>query len=264
LFLRQSGAETIIQPGHYADKQLFSRSGLVRFSHGSRFRLARELVAPFAGGRLLDYGCGDGTFLDLVQDLFPGALGADVDREQIADCEHRFSGRNGIHFVSTDCLAAQEHLQAYKVVTCMEVLEHCPDDVQREVLDRIASVTATRGTLVISVPIEIGPPLVAKQCARGLLAMRGLREYSTRERYRPAEMARMLLAGPNTTFLRQEVTGTTADGRVFRYTGHKGFNWRALQRVVEQRFAIEKRLFSPLPVFGPLLNSQVWFVCTKG
>ena len=114
-----------IQPGHYAEKQLFSRSGLVRFSHGSRFRLARELVAPFAGGRLLDYGCGDGTFLDLVKDLFPGALGADVDREQIADCERRFAGCDGIHFLPTDRLVDPEHQDAYTVVTCMEVLEHC-------------------------------------------------------------------------------------------------------------------------------------------
>jgi hypothetical protein len=146
----------------------------------------------------------------------------------------------------------------------MEVLEHCPDDVQREVLDRIKCVTAVGGTVVFSVPIEIGPPLVAKQCARGLLAMRGLGEYSTRERYKATELARMLLAGPDTAFPRQEVTGTTADGRVFRYTGHKGFNWRALQRLVEERFEIERRLFSPLPVFGPLLNSQVWFVCRMG
>jgi hypothetical protein len=131
------------------------------------------------------------------------------------------------------------------------------------VLDEIAGVTAIDGRVVISVPIEMGPPLVAKQCARVLLAKRGLAEYSTRERYWPVELARMLLAGPDTVFPRLEVTGTTGEGRVFRYTGHKGFNWRALQRSIEQRFEIDHRLFSPLPVLGPWLNSQVWFVCRQ-
>ena len=68
---RASGASNCAAPetaaaiatGHYAQKQLLSRNPLVRWSHGSRFALARELVAPFAGRRLLDYGCGDGTFL---------------------------------------------------------------------------------------------------------------------------------------------------------------------------------------------------------
>lgn len=253
----------ITTPGHYAKKQLLSPSGLVRFSHGSRFRLARELVAPSAGRRLLDYGCGDGTFLDLVADLFPDAVGADADHEQIADCERRFAGRAGISFLPTDDLAAPTHQGRYDAVACMEVLEHCPDDIQRLVLDQIGSVTAIDGRVMISVPIEIGPPLVAKQCARGILALRGLTEYSTRERYRPGEIARLLFAGPDTVFPRDEVIGTSADGRVTRYTGHKGFNWRALQRLVEARFEIERRLFSPMPMLGPWLNSQVWFVCRK-
>ena len=84
-----------IQPGHYAKKQLLSPSGLVRWSHGSRFRLARQLVAPFAGRHLLDYGGGDGTFLDQVQDLFPAAVGVDVAADQLVDCVVRFVGAPG-------------------------------------------------------------------------------------------------------------------------------------------------------------------------
>ena len=28
-------------------------------------------------------------------------------------------------------------------------------------------------------------------------------------------------------------------------------------------FTIERRLYSPVPLTGPWLNSQVWFVCRK-
>ena len=62
-----------VQAGHYAQKQIFSRSSLIAWSHRSRFLLARQIVQPYAGARLLDYGCGDGTFLAQVADLFPTA-----------------------------------------------------------------------------------------------------------------------------------------------------------------------------------------------
>ena len=252
-----------VTPGHYAQKQLLSRSRLVRWSHGSRFTLARELVAPFAGKRLLDYGCGDGTFLALARALFPATVGVDVDGDQIADCAVRFASVPGVAFFTTDRLAAPIHAGRYDVVVCMEVLEHCPDDVQPLVLDRIRDVTAPRGTVVISVPIEIGLPLVAKQTARALIALTGRREYAARERYRLHELVRMMTAGPGTVFPRVEHVGGAGGARTMRFTGHKGFNWRALEKAIAARFAIERRLFSPMPIFGALLNSQVWFVCRR-
>jgi SAM-dependent methyltransferase len=257
---REAATRPIV-PGHYAQKQLLSRSGLVRWSHGSRFRLARALVEPFAGSRLLDYGCGDGTFLALVHDLFPHALGVDVDAAQINDCARRFADVPGVSFLTANRLRDASHAARYDVVVCMEVLEHCPDDVQAAVLDRLHEVTAPGGTIVISVPIEIGPTLVAKQAARGLVALGGLKEYSTRERYAPGELMRMVFAGVGTQFPREEYLGSDSDGQPSRFTGHKGFNWRNLQRAVEQRLTVERRVFSPMPLLGSLLNSQVWLIC---
>ena len=236
----------------------------MRWSHGSRFRLARALVEPFAGNRLLDYGCGDGTFLALVHDLFPQALGVDVDAAQIADCDRRFADVPAVSFLTANRLHDRAHAAQYDVVVCMEVLEHCPDDVQAGVLDCLREVAAPGGTVVISVPIEMGPTLVAKQAARGLVALGGLKEYATRERYAPTELVRMVFAGSGTQFPREEYVGSDSDGRPSRFTGHKGFNWRKLQRAVEQRFTIERRLFSPMPLLGALLNSQVWLICRRG
>jgi 2-polyprenyl-3-methyl-5-hydroxy-6-metoxy-1,4-benzoquinol methylase len=245
-----------VTAGHYAQKQLLSRSRLVRWSHGGRFAMAQSLVAPFAGRLLLDYGCGDGTFLSIVHGQFPQAVGVDIAADQIDDCRQRFSNLPGISFLTTDRLNNPEHHGRYDVVVCMEVLEHCPDDVQGVVLDRIASVIAPGGTLVISVPIEIGAPLIAKQTARALMAVTGMSEYSHRERYRAGELARMVFADEHTAIPRPEYEGASS-----RFTGHKGFNWRRLERAIEQRFAIDRRLFSPMPMLGSWLNSQVWFVC---
>jgi 2-polyprenyl-3-methyl-5-hydroxy-6-metoxy-1,4-benzoquinol methylase len=166
-------------------------------------------------------------------------------------------------FLETADLIGPGHTNRYNIVVCMEVLEHCPDDIQSAVLEQIASVTVPGGALIVSVPIEIGPPLVAKQCARALVALGGLSEYASRERYQVGELMRMVFAGSTTVFPREEHIGHIDGERKTRYTGHKGFNWRRLQRSIEARFAIERRLYSPLRNLGPLLNSQVWFICKK-
>ena len=250
-----------VAPGHYARKQIYSSSRLVRWSHRGRFRTARGLVAPFAGRRLLDYGCGDGTFLALVSDLFPDAVGVDAAPDQIADCIRRFGAASRVSFATTDRLSDPSEANRYDIVVCMEVLEHCPDDIQETVLDRISDVTASGGTVVFSVPIEIGPTLVAKQGARALLALGGLTDYASRERYRPHELMRMLFAGERTTIPREEFS-SGGEGSM-RFTGHKGFSWRRLRRAILRRFDVARTLFSPLPALGALLNSQVWFVCRK-
>jgi 2-polyprenyl-3-methyl-5-hydroxy-6-metoxy-1,4-benzoquinol methylase len=254
----------LLAGGHYARKQLFSRSRLVAWSHSSRFQTARRLAASRTGGRLLDYGCGDGTFLALVHDLFPESVGADVDSAQLADCAARFDEVPGVSFVSTSELDEPSHAGRYDVVVCMEVLEHCPADVQQNVLDQIRRVAAKDATVIVSVPIEIGLALAAKQAARAFAAMRGASEYASRERYNAAEFVRMLFAGAHVAIPRPETRIDAGEGRMIRFTGHKGFNWRTLQPLLEQRFTIERRLFSPMPLLRSLLNSQVWFVCRVG
>jgi hypothetical protein len=116
---------------------------------------------------------------------------------------------------------------------------------------------------VISVPIEIGPTLAVKQLVRAAAAATGLGEYSTRERYRVSEFMRMLLARETSRIERPIHVAINTPGDRARFHGHKGFNWCALERLIERVFAIERRFFSPLPLTGRWLNSQVWFICRK-
>src|SRR4051812_6986988 len=94
----------LLEQGHYARKQLFSKNAIVAWSHRRRFTLARELAAAAAGGALLDYGCGDGTFITLAHDLFRETMGTDVDVEQLRDCGRRLSAVSDVRFASMDDL----------------------------------------------------------------------------------------------------------------------------------------------------------------
>jgi SAM-dependent methyltransferase len=251
-----------VREGAYARRQLFGGFRLLRWSHGSRFRVARELVAPYAGRRLLDYGCGDGTFLHMVRALFPEAVGAEVDRALVADAAERFGGSDGHRFVHTSDLSEFSD-GSFGVAVCMEVLEHCTPETADHVIADLRRLIAPDGAVFVSVPVETGPTLVGKQLYRALAAARGLEGYRDRETYSPREMAAMLFAGGETAIERPVYHSHFPSGEANVYHGHKGFNWRALRRRLSRDFVVRRTIFSPVPALGPLLNSQAWFLLSS-
>src|SRR5436190_4848161 len=116
--------------GHYARKQLLSRDALVAWSHTRRFETAVALARAFAGKRILDYGCGDGTFLAMTM-MTPDApalgVGAELMQPAIEDCRERYRDDARLKFVAVSDLDAAQHLGKYDAVFCMEVLEHVVD-----------------------------------------------------------------------------------------------------------------------------------------
>ena len=252
----------LLKSGDYARKQIYCSSGLVRWSHGSRFELARALVSARAGGRLLDYGCGDGTFVAMVHAAFAEATGLDVDPRQIGECQARLGHLPGVRFGLTPSAAAPfpspQPSVPFDVVTCMEVLEHCLEDERRRVIDELARLVSPSGMVVVSVPIEIGPTLAGKHLVRLIAGLRGIGDYRHRERYSMLEVMRSI-AGLR--IARVPIEGDGPDGP-YLYYGHKGFDYRDVARELSGRFTIARRLYSPMRALGPVLNSQAWFVCT--
>jgi SAM-dependent methyltransferase len=248
----------LLKSGDYARKQIYCPSRVVAWSHGSRFALARRLVASRAGGRLLDYGCGDGTFAAMVHERFAETTGVDVAAGQVAECVARLGHLPGVRFGLTRDLGGPGFTGPWDVVTCMEVLEHCLEPERRRVVDELSRLVSPTGVAVISVPIEIGPSVAGKQFFRALAGLRRFGDYEHRERYSPMELARSALGAriPRVVFERDGPNGRYA------YYGHKGFDFRDLEHELAERFTVARRLFTPLRFMGPLFNSQAWFVCT--
>lgn len=238
--------------GHYAERH--RRAFFLAFSHRSRFDYAARAVAPYAGKKLLDYGCGDGTFLALVREQFPNAVGADVAIDQIQDCRVRL-GSTGLQFMTCDALSGPEHRGAYDVVCCQEVLEHCPAEFVEAVLADLVRLAAPGGLILISVPIEVGPVLIVKQFLRRIAGWMGVPGYRQGERYSLRELMVMLFANSITSIPRP-LYGTE---RGAGYHGHKGFNWRALQNRISAHLTLDRIAYTPWSWTGSWLNSQVWF-----
>ena len=99
-----------VEAGYFARQQIYSRDPLIAWSHRRRFRTALALARPFAGGRVLDYGCGDGTFLGLLQTGgAPPALavGAEIDPRIVVDCQRRFASLPGVRFIDVTALGSR-------------------------------------------------------------------------------------------------------------------------------------------------------------
>ncbi len=246
--------------GTYARKQLFGGCSILSWSHRRRFETALSLVAPGSGRPLVDYGCGDGTFLALAHERFPGSVGLEVDPGLVRVCTERFGQLGDLRFMlaqESDALPPGN----FGVVLCTEVLEHCPPDAVDVALARMRRLVADDGRVIISVPVETGLPLVVKQAARAVAARRVSSDYRHRETYRTREFVRMLAPGDRVVVERPVYETEFESGIPNRYHGHKGFNWRAMRKRVSETFRVIDTRFSPLSWLGPQFASQAWFVC---
>jgi 2-polyprenyl-3-methyl-5-hydroxy-6-metoxy-1,4-benzoquinol methylase len=246
-----------IAAGHYYRKQLGCRSSVIAWSHRSRFEMGLRLIGA-APRRLLDYGCGDATFLAMASDRIQEGTGADVAPDQVQECNTRLAGIANLRFCTVKDLIGPTHEAAYDVVTCMETLEHCTTPVVEVVLRDLSRLVTPDGRVIISVPIEIGPTFLIKLGIRKVAAWRRLSDYRYYESYSLCNALRMIFANRTT-----DVERPVYDWPGGPTHSHYGFNWRSLRARVRDHLHIEQTVFSPLGFLGGGVSSQVWFVCRR-
>ena len=86
-------------------------------------------IAPVAGKRVVDIGCGGGILAEAIAKKGATVTGIDLSEKalKVADLHSLESGvAVRYELISAEDLAAREAGQ-YDVVTCMEMLEHVPD-----------------------------------------------------------------------------------------------------------------------------------------
>lgn len=98
------------------------------------------------GNRILDVGCGDGTFSHYIKNKFRRLYGAEIAKEAA-----HIAQKQGVFTTITDLNSSLSYkVNTFDAVTCLDVIEHLPDP--RLLLAEIHRVLRPDGKLVLTTP----------------------------------------------------------------------------------------------------------------
>ena len=155
------------------------------------FRLRAEAALALLdcepGARVLDVGCGVGSFSALLAARSLRVACADISEENVVTLRRRHPE---LPVVRTDATALPFDDDEFDAAVLMEVLEHVEDD--RAALSELRRVVRDDGLLILSVPNLAAPaPLLERLPLRSIHARQGP-EHHFRDGYSPRELIDLL------------------------------------------------------------------------
>jgi 2-polyprenyl-3-methyl-5-hydroxy-6-metoxy-1,4-benzoquinol methylase len=220
----------------YEEQTVNSTNPLARFAHRTRMVVALKLAirACPEHATVLDFGAGPGLFLHTL-----GQARRDV--RLIGHDPFVASGFPEIKYADS---FARIDDASIDVLTAFEVCEHLYPNEIEQLLDDAMRVMKPGASLIISVPIMYGLAVIPKV----LNWMWRHRKTSTEYRF-------------------DEVIRSAFGARVSRPDNprgtHKGFDFRELRDVVNQRFTVSQVQLSPFSWMPWWLSSQFFMICRK-
>jgi 2-polyprenyl-3-methyl-5-hydroxy-6-metoxy-1,4-benzoquinol methylase len=215
----------------YRAQTLDTPNPVARYAHRQRYKASFDRVTRHVrrGGSVLDYGCGQGDFLNTLAELRPDLSLYGYDPES----DHTPERYTLVDDVATVPAGSVD------MVCCFETLEHLYGREIAAFVDQSQRVLVDGGEVTISVPVIGGPPLLLKEANRALLFRR-------RSDYTARELLAASLAG--------RPAPRPDDIRVT----HKGFDFRRLLATLGGRFDVTDTACTPFPALPWWLNSQVF------
>lgn len=223
---------------NYSDSTYNSKNILKRFAHRKRFKNSIQLIDIKANMSLLDFGCGNGLFLNQLSQSTPIKINL-VGFEPFMESLMLNSIKIERKWESIEKIVTKNGLFDY--ITCFEVLEHFSPVKQIQILDRMKNVLSENGYLIISVPVEKGFASLVKNIIRKI-------DFPKSPEYTFENISASLF-GKSLAEIR---TGED-------YLTHMGFYFHDLEKIILTDFTIENKFFSPIKFLGYNFNSQVFY-----
>jgi len=236
----------------YADITLKDPSRIKRFIQERRFADAMQLFPTSlcaSATTIVDFGAGNGELSRRLSAEHPGSSIVCYEPGELLQESKGAVGNisNVIVIENSEDIASE----SADVVYCLEVFEHLPNIERHAALDEIHRILKIGGWAIIGVPIEIGPPALAK----GLFRM-------TRRRGEFDATAGNIVK--STLGRGYDVRPTIEIAAGLHYhPHHTGFDYRSLRSEIAAQFTLRQQRCSPFPLLGPWLNSEIYLVASK-
>ncbi|OYT99116.1 MAG: SAM-dependent methyltransferase [Burkholderiales bacterium PBB1] len=236
----------------YADLTTRDRNPVKRWLQRRRLADALKVLRAESAGdrlRILDFGAGNG---ELVRQM-PGIASIEAwvyepTPALMAEARGNLAGFDTVRFVQ-DLDSIEPGTFDY--VFCLEVFEHLPEQETTEALKAIHRLLKHSGRAVIGVPHELFLPALFK----GLFRM--ARRHGDFDARTDHILSALVGRPPSNRPVAEIFPGARF------HLHHLGFDHRALQRRLREQFQLLDRYFSPFPILGAALNSEVYFVLAK-
>ena len=138
-----TGVDSYTEGEYRNDKVYELASGKVSLErHTDAKRRFEQNIQYVAGKKVLDFGCGDGDFLKLIESHCENVTGVELQTSYVT----------ALNDLGIECFTHLDAIPDKQIDTCtsFHVIEHLPDPV--EILSEIRKKMASNGTLIIEVP----------------------------------------------------------------------------------------------------------------
>jgi SAM-dependent methyltransferase len=229
-----------------AYEQTQNFNSVTRWLHGRRYRHSVAVVAELAQEvgrpvRILEIGCGQAKlFGALNRHSQVRYTGIDVEPAFIEAAQRQFGHLKNFRVEvrpaqDADFLAS---LNRPDIVFALETFEHIPERDVMRIVETVAQLKPRR--FVCSVPVEVGPAILAKNVGSWLMGYGRHREYSWRETLAAASYR--------------------LEGLPPHRRSHKGFDWRWLAQTVRHNFHHVERRHLPANWLPAALSTSVYLI----
>jgi 2-polyprenyl-3-methyl-5-hydroxy-6-metoxy-1,4-benzoquinol methylase len=121
-----------------------------------KYRISKvcQIYTPKKNEKVLDLGCGWGTFCFVFSPLCKKITGVDFSRKSIGLCQKLLAQTNykNINFICRDGQETKLKSGSYDVVICADLVEHLYPDIFEKVLEECNRVLKKGGKLIIWTP----------------------------------------------------------------------------------------------------------------
>ena len=220
-----------------------------RLSHNARFNTYCNRIELFCDRdekkkNILDYGTGDGYLFNRLLNKKRDDINCFAFEPLPKQYEELVENINK-NDLNVSCFQILKSNKYFDYILCAEVLEHFSARNIIEHLKTFEKILAKDGKVLISVPVEIGFGGFCKNIARWFIG--GLHEGLGVQSAIKSFFGLPIYRGDN-----------------FYISSHTGFSHKQLEYlIIDTGWEIEKKFYSPLPIVGAIVNSQIYFEITR-